>query len=96
MKRKEEKMNEDKEVASKRIREEKTKRANKSKFGSLKFETEEIRKILMYIESKGLVDQIRSLTVIEMKTKKIEREVKELREKMERKQDEKISQKIFG
>lgn len=91
-----EKMIEDKEVASKRIREEKTKRANKSKFGSLKFETEEIRKILMYIESKGLVDQIRSLTVIEMKTKKIEREVKELREKMERKQDEKISQKIFG
>lgn len=90
-----EKMIEDKEVASKRIREEKTKRANKSKFGSLKFETEEIRKILMYIESKGLVDQIRSLKAIEMKAKKIEREVRELQEKMQRRQDEKVSRKMF-
>lgn len=91
-----EKIIENKNVAFEKIREEKIQKANKSKFGTLNFEIEEIRKILTYIESKGLVDQIRSLTVIEMKTKKIEREVKELREKMERKQDEKISQKIFG
>lgn len=91
-----ERMIEDKEIASERIKQEKTKRANKSKFGSLNFETEEMRKILMYIESKGLVDQIRSLTVIEMKAKKIEREVRELREKLQRRQDEKVSQKIFG
>lgn len=35
-----EKMIEDKEIASERIKEEKTKRANKNKFGSLKFEIE--------------------------------------------------------
>lgn len=87
---------ENKNVAFEKIREEKLQKANKSKFGSLNFEAEEIKKILTYIESKGLVDQIRSLSVIEMKVKKIEREVRELREKMQRKQDEKISQKIFG
>lgn len=91
-----EKIIENKNVAFEKIREEKIRKANKSKFGTLNFEIEEIKKILMYIESKGLVDQIRSLTVIEMKTKKIEREVRELREKMQRRQDEKISQKIFG
>lgn len=91
-----ERMIEDKEVASKRIREEKIRKASKSKFGTLNFEVEEIKKILTYIESKGLVDQIRSLTAIEMKAKKIEREVRELREKMQRRQDEKISQKIFN
>lgn len=87
---------EDKGVAFEKIREEKIQKANKSKFGTLNCEIEEIRKILMYIDSKGLVDQIRSLTAIEMKVKKIEREVRELREKMQRRQDEKISQKIFG
>lgn len=91
-----EKMIEDKEIASKRIREEKIQKANKNEFGRLKFEIEEIKKILTGLEPKGLVDQIRSLTAIEMKTKKIEREVRELREKMQRRQDEKISQKIFG
>ena len=91
-----EKIIENKNVAFEKIREEKIRKANKSKFGTLNFEIEEIRKILMYIESKGLVDQIRSLTAIEMKVKKIEREVRELREKMQRRQDEKISQKIFG
>lgn len=91
-----ERMIEDKEIASKRIREEKIKRVNQNEFGNLKFEVEEIKKILMGLEPKGLVDQIRSLTAIEMKTKKIEREVRELREKMQRRQDEKISQKIFG
>ena len=87
---------ENKNVAFEKIREEKIRKANKSKFGTLNFEIEEIKKILMYIESKGLVDQIRSLTVIEMKAKKIEREVRELREKMQRRQDERVSQKIFG
>ena len=91
-----EKMIEDKEVASKRIREEKIRKANKNEFGRLKFEIEEIKKILMGLEPKGLVDQIRSLKAIEMKAKKIEREVRELQEKMQRRQDEMVSQKIFG
>ena len=91
-----ERMIEDKEIASERIKEEKIRKTNKSKFRTLNCEIEEIRKILMYIDSKGLVDQIRSLTAIEMKVKKIEREVRELREKMQRRQDEKISQKIFN
>lgn len=91
-----EKIIEDKGIAFEKIKEEKIRKANKSKFGTLNFEIEEIKKILMYIESKGLVDQIRSLTVIEMKAKKIEREVRELREKMQRRQDEKVSRKIFG
>lgn len=90
-----EKIIEDKGVAFERIREEKIRKANKSKFGTLNFEIEEIKKILTYIESKGLVDQIRSLTVIEMKTKKIEREVRELKEKTQRRQDEKVSRKMF-
>lgn len=91
-----EKIIENKNVAFEKIREEKIKKANKSKFGTLNFEIEEIKKILMCIESKGLVDQIRSLTAIEMKTKKIEREVRELKEKMQRRQDEMVSQKIFN
>lgn len=90
-----EKMIEDKEIASKRIREEKIKRVNQNEFGNLKFEVEEIKKILMYIESKGLVDKIRSLTAIEMKLKRFEREVRELKEKTQRKQDEKVSRKMF-
>lgn len=90
-----ERMIEDKEIASKRIREEKIKRVNQNEFGNLKFEVEEIKKILMYIESKGLVDKIRSLTAIEMKLKRFEREVRELKEKAQRKQDEKVSRKMF-
>lgn len=90
-----EKMIEDKEIASERIKEEKTKRANKNKFGSLKFEIEEIKKILMGLEAKGLVDRVRSLTAIEMKLKRFEREVRELKEKTQRKQDEKVSRKMF-
>lgn len=90
-----ERMIEDKEIASERIKEEKTKRANKNEFGRLKFEIEEIKKILMYIESKGLVDKIRSLTAIEMKLKRFEREVRELKEKTQRKQDEKVSRRMF-
>ena len=91
-----ERMIEDKEIASEKIREEKIRKVNQNEFGNLKFEVEEIKKILMGLEPKGLPDQIRSLTTIEMKAKKIEREVRELREKMQRRQDEKISQKIFG
>lgn len=90
-----EKIIENKNVAFEKIREEKIRKANKSKFGTLNFEIEEVKKILTYIESKGLVDQIRSLTVIEIKTKKIEREVKELREKIQRRQDEKVSRRMF-
>ena len=90
-----EKMIDDKEVASKRIKEEKTKRANKNEFGRLKFEIEEIKKILMGLEAKGLVDRVRSLTAIEMKLKRFEREVRELKEKTQRKQDEKVSRKMF-
>jgi len=91
-----EKIIENKNVAFEKIREEKIKKANKNEFGRLKIEAEEIKKILTYIESKGLVDQIRSLTAIEMKAKKIEREVRELKEKMQRRQDEMVSQKIFN
>lgn len=91
-----EKIIENKNVAFEKIREEKIRKANKNEFGRLKFEMEEIKKILTGLESKGLVDQIRSLTAIEMKAKKIEREVRELKEKMQRRQDEKISQKIFN
>lgn len=87
---------ENKNVAFEKIREEKIRKANKNEFERLKFEIEEIKKILMGLEPKGLVDRIRSLTAIEMKAKKIEREVRELREKMQRRQDEMISQKIFN
>lgn len=90
-----EKIIENKNVAFEKIREEKIRKANKSKFGSLNFEIDEIKKILMGLEQKGLVDQIRSLTVIEMKAKKIEREVRELKEKTQRRQDEKVSRKMF-
>ena len=90
-----ERMIEDKEIVSERIKEEKTKRANKSKFGSLKFEIEEIKKILMGLEAKGLVDRVRSLTAIEMKLKRFEREVRELKEKTQRRQEEKVSRKMF-
>lgn len=90
-----EKMIEDKEIASEKIKEEKTKRANKSKFGSLKLELEEIKKILMGLEAKGLVDRVRSLTAIEMKLKRFEREVKELKEKTRRRQEEKVNRKMF-
>lgn len=93
-----ERMIEDKEIASERIKEEKTKRtkrANKNEFGRLKFEIEEIKKILMGLEPKGLVDRVRSLTAIEMKLKRFEREVRELKEKTQRKQDEKVSRKMF-
>lgn len=76
-------------------KEEKTKRANKSKFGSLKLELEEIKKILMGLEAKGLVDRVRSLTAIEMKLKRFEREVKELKEKTRRRQEEKVNRKMF-
>jgi hypothetical protein len=90
-----ERMIEDKEIASERIKEEKTKRANKSKFGNLKFEIEEIKKILMGLEAKGLVDRVRSLTAIEMKLKRFEREVRELKEKTRRRQEEKVNRKMF-
>ena len=90
-----ERMIEDKEIVSERIKAEKTKRANKSKFGSLKFEIEEIKKILMGLEAKGLVDRVRSLTAIEMKLKRFEREVRELKEKTRRRQEEKVNRKMF-
>lgn len=86
---------EDKGVAFEKIREEKLLKANKNEFGRLKFEIEEIKKILMGLEPKGLVDRVRSLTAIEMKLKRFEREVRELKEKTQRKQDEKVSRKMF-
>ena len=86
---------ENKNVAFEKIREEKIRKANKSKFGSLKFEIEEIKKILMGLEAKGLVDRVRSLTAIEMKLKRFEREVRELKEKTRRRQEEKVNRKMF-
>lgn len=90
-----EKIIENKNVAFEKIREEKIQKANKNEFGRLKFEIEEIKKILMGLEPKGLVDRVRSLTAIEMKLKRFEREVRELKEKTQRKQDEKVSRKMF-
>lgn len=85
----------DKGVAFEKIREEKIRKANKNEFGRLKIEIEEIKKILTGLEPKGLVDRVRSLTAIEMKLKRFEREVRELKEKTQRKQDEKVSRKMF-
>ena len=90
-----EKIIENKNVAFEKIREEKIRKANKSKFGSLNFEIDEIKKILMGLEAKGLVDRVRSLTAIEMKLKRFEREVRELKEKTQRRQEEKVSRKMF-
>ena len=90
-----EKIIENKNVAFEKIREEKIRKANKSKFGTLNFEIEEIKKILMGLEAKGLVDRVRSLTAIEMKLKRFEREVRELKEKTRRRQEEKVNRKMF-
>lgn len=82
-------------LALAKIKEEKFEMANKKKFGMLSLKSEEITKILRAIESKGPVDQIRSLASLEMVAKRLREEAKELKEKMQRQQDERISRKIF-
>lgn len=86
---------ENRELALEKIKEEKFVMANKKKFGKLNLKNEEITKILRAIESKGPVDQIRSLAALEMVAKRLREEAKELKEKMQKQQDEKISRKIF-
>lgn len=83
-------------LALTKIKEEKFEMANKKKFGKLNLKCEEITKMLRTIESRGLVDQIRLLGAIEMTAKRLKEEAKELKEKTQRQQDEKISRKIFS
>jgi predicted Mrr-cat superfamily restriction endonuclease len=86
---------ENKGLALEKIKEEKFEMANKKKFGKLNLKCEEITKILRSIERKGTADQIRSLGALEMVAKRLREEAKELREKMQRQQEERMNQKIF-
>lgn len=82
-------------LALAKIKEEKFEMANKKKFGRLNLKSEEIAKMLRIIESKGPVDQIRLLGAIEMTAKRLKEEAKELKEKTQRRQEERMNQKIF-
>lgn len=82
-------------LALEKIKEEKFEMANKKKFGRINLKSEEIVKMLRTIESKGPVDQIRLLGAIEMTAKRLKEEAKELKEKTQRRQEERMNQKIF-
>ena len=86
---------ENKGLALEKIKEEKFEMANEKKFGKLNLKCEEITKILRSIERKETADQIRALGALEMVAKRLREEAKELREKMQRQQEERMNQKIF-